>query len=246
MMFYSTINIKTSKYSSISSDVTDTTRFDDVKLPGTLYKPTTFTIAELIRSSREAQDTDMAAQVLRWGLQQAVVLPFGVISDGIDFLFKAGDVSKVIELYADLYEAGKLDHWVDRDNLEIDLHTYNKGMAFAAINCAVEEARDMKIALTNAGENTLPKYITVITGKSEGRIATSSVTQNNRKSTINTNSKARIKSSTPEESDQDGYIISSEIQKDLIENFYPPISSFTVPDNPGRLLVLFNDEEQQN
>jgi len=33
------------------------------------------------------------------------------------------------------------------------------------------------------------------------------------------------------------YRISAEIQNVLIENFFPPISSSTVPGNPGRLLV---------
>ena len=40
--------------------------------------------------------------------------------------------------------------------------------------------------------------------------------------------------------DEDGeraYSLMREVQEVLIEDFYPPISSSTVPNNPGRLLV---------
>jgi hypothetical protein len=40
--------------------------------------------------------------------------------------------------------------------------------------------------------------------------------------------------------DEDGeraYALMREVQEVLIEDFYPPISSSTVPNNPGRLLV---------
>ena len=32
--------------------------------------------------------------------------------------------------------------------------------------------------------------------------------------------------------------LSNEIQRVLIEDFYPPIDSATIPDNPGRLKII--------
>lgn len=37
------------------------------------------------------------------------------------------------------------------------------------------------------------------------------------------------------------YRLSNEVQNVLIEDFYPPISSSTVPGNPGRLIVKLSD-----
>jgi pentatricopeptide repeat protein len=40
----------------------------------------------------------------------------------------------------------------------------------------------------------------------------------------------------------DSFRISEEVQRILIEDFYPPIASSTVPGNPGRLYITLNDE----
>lgn len=37
------------------------------------------------------------------------------------------------------------------------------------------------------------------------------------------------------------FTLSAEVQRALVENFFPPISSSTVPGNPGRIRVLRED-----
>ena len=67
----------------------------------------------------------------------------------------------------------------------------------------------------------LPGTLTVITGRSE-----------------------KDRSTTDEESAaREAFVISTEIQNVLIESFYPPVSSFTVPGNAGRLLVPYQREK---
>ena len=184
-----------------------------------VWRPTTFTIAELIRAARASDDTELVSSVMHWGLCEAVLLPEGVISDSISFLFAKGDTVKIMELYTALYDAGKVDHWGDRDRLELDLHSYNRGMAFAAIKCAMEEAQDMQEAYSNSkDEEELPDVLTIITGRNEKNRKTASI----------------------EEVSREAFVLSTEIQNVLIESFYPPVSSYTVPGNSGRLLVRYS------
>ena len=188
-----------------------------------VWRPTTFTIAELIRAARACDDPELVSEVMDWGLREAILLPEGVISDSISYLFAKGQTERTLSLYFKLYDAGKVNHWSNRDNLELDLHSYSRGMAFAAIICAIEEARELEQAYINAKENvSLPDMLTVITGRSE------------------------MKRDAPllEKGVQEAFALSSEIQNALIENFYPPVSSFTVPGNAGRLLVPYSERQE--
>ena len=73
------------------------------------------------------------------------------------------------------------------------------------------------------------------------------VTHNSNDNVMDKNSKLRINNkmndiidSQVESDTRNGklfYTLSDEIQRVLIEDFYPPISSSTVPGNPGRLYV---------
>ncbi len=215
LMKDSTDVAKTSTYSAIHG--IDDQDGRNRSLPS-VWRPTTFTIAELIRAARTCDDPQLVSDVMDWGLREAVLLPEGVISDSLSYLFAVGQMEKTMDLYYQLYDAGKVNHWSNRDYLELDLHSYSRGMAFAAITCAMEEAQDMEEAYANANERgSLPDTLTVITGRSE-----------------------RDRSTSDEESAaREAFVLSSEIQNVLIENFYPPVSSFTVPGNAGRLLVPY-------
>ena len=219
LMRDSTDDVKTSTYSAIRG--VDDQDGRNRSLPS-VWRPTTFTIAELIRAARACDDPQLVSDVMDWGLREAVLLPEGVISDSLSYLFAVGQTEKTMNLYYQLYDAGKVNHWSDRDNLELDLHSYSRGMAFAAITCAMEEAQDMEEAYANADErDSLPGTLTVITGRSE-----------------------KDRSTTDEESAaREAFVISTEIQNVLIESFYPPVSSFTVPGNAGRLLVPYQREK---
>lgn len=47
-----------------------------------------FTIAELIRASREARKPGMTLEVIKWGVKEGVKIPFGVMSDAISFVYR--------------------------------------------------------------------------------------------------------------------------------------------------------------
>jgi hypothetical protein len=102
-----------------------------------------------------------------------------------------------LDIYRSLYTNNYINHWSNRRDNEMDLHTYSRGMAYAAIYIALSEMKKIDSKLT------------IITGRSIGRSG-----DNN-----------------------EAYKLSTEVQRCLIEDFYPPISSSTVPGNPGRLYV---------
>jgi hypothetical protein len=46
---------------------------------------------------------------------------------------------------------------------------------------------------------------------------------------------------------ENAYTLTEEVSSILIEDFFPPISSSTVPGNPGRLLIILsNDDDDDN
>jgi|LauGreSuBDMM15SN_2_FD.fasta_scaffold169576_1 hypothetical protein len=118
-------------------------------------------------------------------------------------------------MYRALYSAGRVQHWHDKSHLEMDLHNFSRGMAFAAIKIAMDEAKLISKANIN-------NELIVITGRSISR------------------SEGNIKSY------DDGYKLSNEIQRVLIEDFYPPIDSSTIPNNPGRLRIKVEIDNDDN
>ena len=104
--------------------------------------PSTFTIAELIRLARLTKNTDLAYDVILWGLSRSTFIPIAVISDAMSLLYENGASSLVFQLYQHLYQYKVLNHWMD--GLEtfacsIDVHGYNQGMTYAAVTSAVKE-----------------------------------------------------------------------------------------------------------
>ena len=47
-----------------------------------------FTIAELIRASREARKPEMTLEVIKWGTKEGVRIPFGVVSDAVSYVYR--------------------------------------------------------------------------------------------------------------------------------------------------------------
>jgi hypothetical protein len=45
---------------------------------------------------------------------------------------------------------------------------------------------------------------------------------------------------------ENAYTLTEEVSSILIEDFFPPISSSTVPGNPGRLLIILSNDEDDN
>jgi len=134
--------------------------------------------------------------IITWGINEQTYIPPGVVSDAISYVYTEGRIDIAIDMYRKLYSNRYVNHWSNRIQNEIDLHTYSRGMAYAAISIALSEVKSEKARLT------------IITGRSIGR-----------------------------NGDDDGYKLSTEVQRCLIEDFYPPISSSTVPGNPGRLYI---------
>ena len=52
-----------------------------------------------------------------------------------------GDTDLTSSLYEELYYKKYINHWRTKDSetLELDLHDYSRGMAFAAIKLAIKE-----------------------------------------------------------------------------------------------------------
>lgn len=53
-------------------------------------------------------------------------------------------------------------------------------------------------------------------------------------------SEGRPSTAITESDESDAYRLSNEIQNVLIDDFFPPISSSTVPGNPGRLYITLS------
>ena len=224
-VFYMMRNSTTGSQSDYSS-IKDLT---EAEQPNTsIWMPSTFTIAEFVRTARRAGNPTLAADVLLWGLERAVMIPEGVISDCLAFLFQRGELELVSKLYSRLYEAGKVEHWADRESLEMDLHRFNRGMAYGAMFCAIEESKEMQEAMQNAGtEDNFPNTLTIITGKNIKIRGSESIT---------------VIDSTGEK--EGAYVLVKQVQDILVECFYPPISSSTIPGNPGRITVILETEMQ--
>ena len=52
------------------------------------WKPNTFTVAELVRCSRQKKCPFFAIEVILWGLENEVYIPPGVISDSISLIYR--------------------------------------------------------------------------------------------------------------------------------------------------------------
>jgi hypothetical protein len=181
------------------------------------WKPGIFTVAELIRAAKLSKKPNMALNVVMWALSEGTTLPSGVISDAISFVYGEGRTDIAFEMYCQIYKSARIQHWSKfntNEILEIDLHKYSRGMAYAAIRCALKEIGDMLAQNKFCLDNLEPFVLTIITGKN-------------------------IRESKEESASS--FRISAEVQNILVEDFYPPISSSTLPGNAGRIIVNIND-----
>jgi pentatricopeptide repeat protein len=177
-----------------------------------LWTPGTFTIAELVRAAKETTRPVLANDVIKWAVREGAFVPEGVVSDAVSFVYRVGRTDLSLSMYRSLYSVGHVQHWHDKDHLEMDLHNFSRGMAFAAIKVAIDEAKII-------AKNKINRDLIIITGRSISR-------------------RSKDNNNNDEDDDLYGYKLSNEIQRVLIEDFYPPIDSATIPDNPGRLRII--------
>jgi len=204
------------------------------------WKPGTFTIAQLVRAAREANLPLLAKDAIDWGVTESTFIPQGVISDSVSLVYGQGRTDLATEIYQRLYGAGLVNHWASPLSsssssshspatgppdinlsapLVLDLHGFSRGMSFAAINTAINEVH-------KKGQESRLQIVTleIITGRGIGR-------------------EGLYRNVQSEEQGEGGdevegtYILTNEVQRSLIEDFYPPLPSSTVPNNPGRLQV---------
>ena len=140
----------------------------------------------------------------------------------------------MLELYKAFYYNKFLNHWrvQERSKLEVDLHGFNRAMAYAALFVAFDEIRGMDKLGT--------KTLVVITGKNElgdHDQLTAKEKQNN--DVIEVSEGSKVDEIATE--DNLSYRLSDEIQQILIDEFYPPISSSTLPGNTGRIIISVRD-----
>ena len=98
------------------------------------WRPFTFTVAELVRCSKEAADPVFTAGVVSWACRCGTFVPEGVVSDAVSFAYGTGRTDLARDMYEQLYRAGSVNHWKEREELQMDLHAFSRGMAFAAIS----------------------------------------------------------------------------------------------------------------
>lgn len=103
--------------------------------------PSTFTIAEIIRLARLTSNAELVYDVMKYGLAHSTYIPIAVMSDAISLLYEKGASSLVFQLYQQLYQNKRLNHWTEEgvDSCCIDVHGYNQGMTYAAVTSAVKE-----------------------------------------------------------------------------------------------------------
>eukprot|EP01041_Mallomonas_annulata_P003691 gene3691-7347_t len=189
------------------------------------WRPSTFTIAEIIRVGRHHKQVELVEAALRWGVKQGAFLPSAVVGDAFSMLFSEGRTDLVLSLYEELYLNELICHWSNRTELTMDLHGYDRGMAFAAMYWALRELSE---------EERTHGILTVITGTSVMR---SKDKDNN--NIINNNNNINARSTDP--SATETFRLSGEVQRVLVDDFLPPISSYTAPGNPGRILIRLAD-----
>lgn len=147
------VNVKDMDGKIVSSSVSNDHRT-------TLRKPTTFTIAELIRAARECHRPDLAHEVMMWSAKyEDLYVPVAVIRDAVSYVYGEGMIDLAASMYRALYVAGKVQHWRlcqdgiladipssrsewdvdDISDLVMDLHNFSRGMAYAAVVCALDE-----------------------------------------------------------------------------------------------------------
>lgn len=129
----------------------DANHMESVKKVFSMFKtsglrPKTFTIAEMVRIARRNNDMLLLLDIMRWAAMYTVdqlFIPFPVISDALAGLYASGSTSLCLEAYQALYAAGRLSHWTQKDGQEVvvDLHTFNRGLAHAALSTVLEEIR---------------------------------------------------------------------------------------------------------
>lgn len=173
------------------------------------WKPSTFTLAELIRCCKLLEDRKAASSmshVLALGADYGTYIPLGVASDALSSVYDSGNIMPAMQMYEGLRERGVVDHWESSSRGRVlDLHDFSRAMAHCAIWSAVREMRDADDS----------RALTVITGKSDG----------NRQGHRDHGG-----------SENQGKI-SEFVQDILINSFYPPISSATAVSNKGRLVI---------
>jgi hypothetical protein len=89
-------------------------------------------------------------------------VPEGVVSDAVSFVYRVGRTDLSLSMYRSLYSVGHVQHWHDKDHLEMDLHNFSRGMAFAAIKVAIDEAKII-------AKNKINRDLIIITGRSISR-----------------------------------------------------------------------------
>jgi len=178
------------------------------------WRPNTFTIAELVRCGKEMSESSFIADVIQWGCDRDTYIPPGVVSDAISSAYDRGDLESARQIYDTLYQAGKVNHYFDGQDGILDLHDFSRAMAFCAISSTLDQLR----------ENSEIKELIIITGKSSHQCIDSSIDLRMSGTDDHCNIVEQGK-------------ISLFLQDMLVNVFFPPLSSSTVPGNPGRLYI---------
>jgi hypothetical protein len=206
---YHMMNGGIKKQQNISEITLTSPSYTNKNMNSSIYtiSPSTFTIAEMIRAARQMQSMWFAYEVLTWGIHQQVSIPIGVISDAIDLLYSKGLTLPVQYVYQQLYTQQYITHWHNDSqeyNKILDVHGFNQGMTYAAVTSAMKEI--LYSCKNNIYFRQKLNDLIIITGTNVGE------------------EKDKLRESRSSET----FKLSTEVQRALVENFLPPISSSTV------------------
>ena len=76
----------TQHYTKKGANCSDTS--DETIISHTIIKPSTYTIAQMIRSGKINRDVGFIVKVLRWGVGERAYIPLGIISDSLSYLYR--------------------------------------------------------------------------------------------------------------------------------------------------------------
>ena len=117
------------------------------------------------------------------------LLPFGVVSDAVSYVYNEGRTDIAYEMYRNIYDNDLIQHWSHIDALDIDLHKFSRVWLFLH-RCVFNEI------LQKVEWSKMPQVpLTIITGKNvkSRKPITSTTTENGDEDTIQLTSTESVK-----------------------------------------------------
>lgn len=191
-----------------------------------IWTPSGTTLYEFTDFFRRTNDVESSYRLLDWvcSLNRNVLIPETIVNAILSFIYRQGQTERVLELYRKYCAKLKRVPWKTSKNggPEVDLHFMSKGMAYAVLTTSMQQVAENHLLVNQT-------TFTIITGQNIELRSNAQLQQLSSSSSSSSSNKL------------ESYRLSDEVQRILIDEFYPPIPSSTEPGNPGRLIVRLDD-----